>query len=174
MQVFPMDAADVAKTIQLIIAPVVLITACAIIQGSILNRFTTVGQRMRSLARERLELLHADKLEEAFYLERLQEIDRQIPLLKLRHRLVQKSALLTYSAIAIFLISMFSIALSVASRSHGTATLSLICFLLGTCLLLVGVIFAAQEIWMSHRAICYEVNRIASLTKEDINLGGWA
>jgi Protein of unknown function (DUF2721) len=169
-----MDAADVAKTIQLIIAPVVLITACAIIQGSILNRFITVGQRMRSLAHERLELLQADKLEEAFYLERLQEIDQQIPFLKLRHQLVQKSALLTYSAIAIFLISMFAIALSVASRSHEIATLALICFLFGTCLLLVGVIFAAQEIWMSHRAICYEVNRITSLTKKDINLGGWA
>ena len=41
-----MSAADVAQTIQLIIAPVVLITAYAIIQGGILGRFMYVGQRM--------------------------------------------------------------------------------------------------------------------------------
>lgn len=160
-----MNAADVAKTIQLIIAPVVLITACAIIQGSVLGRFMHVGQRMRSLANERLELLHTGKMEDAFSLERLQEIDLQIPLLKQRHRLLQKAVLIIYSAISIFLISMFAIALSVASNLGEAATLALMLFLLGTCLLLNGVIFAGQEIRMSHHAICYEVDRIISLSK---------
>jgi hypothetical protein len=160
-----MNAADVAQTIQLIIAPVVLITACAIIQGSILGRFMYVGQRLRSLANERLDLLHTGKMEDAFFLERVQEIDRQIPLLKHRHRLLQRALLLTYSAITVFLISMFAIALSVASNAGIIAVSALICFLLGTCLLLVGVIFAGQEIRMSHRAICYEVDRITALKK---------
>lgn len=160
-----MSAVDVAQTIQLIIAPVVLITACAIIQGTILGRFMYVGQRIRSLVHERLELLHSGKMGDAFSLERLQEIDRQIPLLKQRHRLLQKSVLLIYSAISIFLLSMFAIALSVASSLGVIATLALMCFLLGTCLLLTGVIFAGQEIRMSHQALCYEVNRISSLDK---------
>lgn len=160
-----MNAADVAKTIQLIIAPVVLITACAIIQGSVLGRFMYVGQRMRSLANERLELLHTGKMEDAFTLERLEEIDRQIPLLRQRHQLLQKAILLIYGAILIFLITMFVIALSVASDMRGVATTALICFLMGTCLLLVGVIFAGQEIRMSHQAICYEVARITSLSQ---------
>lgn len=160
-----MNAADVAQTIQLIIAPVVLITACAIIQGGILGRFVYVGQRMRSLANERLGLLHSGKIDDAFSLERLQEIDRQIPLLKQRHRLLQKGVLLIYNAISIFLFSMFAIALSVASNFGAVATLALMCFLLGTCLLLTGVIFAGQEIRMSHQAICYEVDRVTSLAK---------
>jgi hypothetical protein len=160
-----MSAADVAQTIQLIIAPVVLITACAIIQGSILGRFMYVGQRLRSLANERLELLHTGKTEEAFLLERLQEIDRQIPLLKKRHRLLQRALLLTYSTITVFLVSMFAIALSVALNVGGVAVSALICFLLGTCLLLIGVILAGQEIRMSHQAICYEVDRITSLKR---------
>lgn len=160
-----MSAADVAQTIQLIIAPVVLITACAIIQGGILGRFMYVGQRMRALASERLELLHTGKTEDAFSLERLQEIDRQIPLLKQRHRLLQNAVLLIYSAILVFLISMFAIALSVALDSSEVAAAVLLCFLLGTCLLLIGVIFAGQEIRMSHKAICYEVNRITSLSQ---------
>lgn len=160
-----MSAADVAKTIQLIIAPVVLITACAIIQGGVLGRFMYVGQRMRSLANERLELLHTGKMENAFSLERLQEIDRQIPLLKQRHRLLQKAVLLIYSAVSVFLVTMFVIALSVASNAGGVAAITLLCFLLGTCLLLVGVIFAGQEIRMSHHAICYEIDRISSLSR---------
>lgn len=160
-----MSAADVAQTIQLIIAPVVLVTACAIIQGGVLGRFMYVGQRMRSLANERLELLHTGKMEDAFSLERLQEIDRQIPLLKRRHRLLQKTVLLIYSAITILLISMFAIALSVALDSGEAATLALMCFLLGTCLLLTSVVCAGQEARMSHQAICYEVDRITSLSK---------
>lgn len=159
-----MSAADVAQTIQLIIAPVVLITACAIIQGGILGRFMYVGQRMRLLANERLDLLHAGKLEDAFSLE-LQEIDRQIPLLKYRHRLLQRGVLLTYFAISIFLVSMFAIALSVASNLGEIASLALIFFLLATFLLLGGVVYASQEIRMSHKAICYEVDRVTSLSK---------
>jgi hypothetical protein len=158
-----MSAVDVAQTIQLIIAPVVLITACAIIQGSTLGRFMYVGQRIRSFVHERLELLHSGKKGDAFSLERLQEIDRQLPLLKQRHRLLQKSVLLIYNAIAIFLLSMFAIALSVASNLSVIATLALLCFLLGTCLLLTGVVFMGQEIRMSHQALCYEVNRVAAL-----------
>ncbi|HEY9641233.1 MAG TPA: DUF2721 domain-containing protein [Coleofasciculaceae cyanobacterium] len=160
-----MSAADVAQTIQLIIAPVVLITACAIIQGGVLGRFMYVGQRLRSLVTERLELLHSGKMEDAFSLERLQEIDYQIPFLKHRHRLLQRSVLAIYTAVSIFIFSMFAIALSVASNLSGSATLALMCFLLGTCLLLSGVVFAAQEIRLSHQAICYEVNRIATLNK---------
>lgn len=158
-----MNAADVAQTIQLIIAPVVLITACAIIQGRVLGRFVYVGQRLRSLANERLELLHKGKMEDAFSLERLQEIDRQIPLLKQRHRLLQRSVLLIYAAIIIFLITMFVIALSVALDAGSIAALALSCFLLGTSLLLIDVILAGQEIRMSHRAMCYEIDRISSL-----------
>ncbi|NJO80186.1 MAG: DUF2721 domain-containing protein [Cyanobacteria bacterium RM1_2_2] len=160
-----MNAANVAQTIQLIIGPVVLITACAIIQGGILGRFLYIGQRLRSLANERLGILHTGNMEDAFSLERLQEIDRQLPLLKYRHRLLQRAVLLTYGAISVFLGSMFAIALSVASNAGGIASLALLCFLLGTCLLLISVLFAGQEIRMSHQAICYEVNRIASLDK---------
>lgn len=160
-----MNITDVIQTIQFIIAPVVLVTACAIIQGGILGRFMYVGQRIRSLASERLELLHRGNMNDGFTIERMQEIDRQIPLLKQRHRLLQKAVLIIYSAISVFLLSMFVIAISVASKLHLVAMLALFCFLVGTWLLLCSVIVAGQEVRMSHHAICYEVNRIASLDK---------
>lgn len=158
-----MSAVDVTKTIQLIIAPVVLITACALIQSAILVRYAAIGQYMRSLALERLQLLRSNKTSDLFYLERLQEIDRQIPLLTKRHRLLQKIVLIIYSSISIFLINMFAIAFTVAISSDAAATLVLILFLLGTGVLLTGVFLTTLEIHMSHRAICYEVARIAML-----------
>jgi hypothetical protein len=158
-----MSATDVAKTIQLIIAPVVLITACALIQNAILIRYASIGQYMRSLALERLQLLRTSKVTDLFYLERLQEIDRQIPLLTRRHRLLQTVIIVIYSSVSIFLMNMFAIALTVAIGSDTSATFALLLFLVGTGVLLVGVFLATLEIHMSHRAICYEVGRIAML-----------
>jgi len=163
-----MSAADVAKTIQLIIAPVVLITACALLQNAVLGRYSSIGQEMRSLAHERLELLRSNA-GDLFHQERLQEIYRQIPLLTHRHCLLQNSALIIYSAVSLFLINMFAIALAVSLNSPEVATLTLSLFLMGTGVLLTGVIFIALEIRISHRAICYEVRRIASLSQESVN-----
>jgi alanine-alpha-ketoisovalerate/valine-pyruvate aminotransferase len=158
-----MNAADVAKTIQLIIAPVVLITACALIQNAILMRYAAVGQYMRSLALERLQLLRSNKTTDPFYLERFQEIDRQIPLLIQCHRLLQKNVLLIYGSISIFLMNMFAIALTVALGSDAASTFALMLFLLGTGVLLSSVFLTTLEIRMSHQAICYEVSRITML-----------
>ncbi len=158
-----MSAENVGRTIQLIIAPVVLITACALIQNAVLLRYAGVGQYMRSIALERLQLLRSEDVKDKYYLERLQEIDRQIPLLTRRHQLVQKTVMVIYGAMITFLSNMFAIALAVALNATGVATFALILFLLGTALLLLGVCLTALEIRMSHHAICYEVGRIASL-----------
>ena len=158
-----MSATDVAQTIQLIIAPVVLITACALIQNAILGRYAAIGQYMRSLTLERLQLLRSDEAKDLYYQERMQEIDRQIPLLARRHRLLQNTVLVVYGAISIFLINMFAIAFTVVIGSDVAATFALLLFLLGTGVLLLGVFLTSAEVQMSHRAICYEVGRIAML-----------
>lgn len=158
-----MSATGVAQTIQLIIAPVVLITACALIQNAILGRYAAIGQDMRSLTLERLQLLRSDEAKDLYYQERMQEIDRQIPLLTRRHRLLQNTVLVVYGSISIFLINMFAIALTVAIGSDAAATFALLLFLLGTGVLLLGVFLTTIEVQMSHRAICYEVGRIGML-----------
>jgi hypothetical protein len=158
-----MSAMDIAQTIQLIIAPVVLITACMLFQNGVLARYASIGQRIRSLSHERFELLRAGKTDNMFNVERLQVIDRQLPLLTHRHRLIQRSALLAYGAIAIFILTMFVIALSVALRAGVIGTIALILFLIGTGILLVGIFFIGLEIRMSHRAICYEVHQVTLL-----------
>ncbi|NJL84851.1 MAG: DUF2721 domain-containing protein [Leptolyngbyaceae cyanobacterium SM1_1_3] len=157
-----MNAADIAKTIQLIIAPVVLITACMLFQNGVLVRYATIGQRIRSLAHERYELLRSGKTDNAFSLERLQTIDRQLPLLTHRHRLIQKSALSAYSAIAVFILTMFVIALAVTLNASIIGTAALILFLAGTGILLISIFYISLEVRISHRAICYEVHQITA------------
>ena len=158
-----MSAVDIAQTIQLIIAPVVLITACMLFQNGILVRYSSIGQRIRLLAHERLELLKSGKSDDIFKIERIQAIDHQLPLLTRRHRLIQKAVLLAYSASAIFISTMFAIALSVAFNAAIVGTIALVSFLAGTGVWLIGIFFTAQEIQISHRALCYDVHQITSL-----------
>ncbi|GAB4371600.1 MAG: hypothetical protein Kow00121_13230 [Elainellaceae cyanobacterium] len=158
-----MSAVDIAQTIQLIIAPVVLITACMLFQNGILVRYATIGQRIRTFTHERFELLHSESLNDAISIKRIQAIDRQLPILTHRHRLIQKAALLAYSAVAVFILTMFTIALSVAFKAIVIGTITLMLFLAGTGLLLIGIFLAALEIRISHQALCYEVHQITSL-----------
>ena len=80
-----MSPEAIGRTIQLILAPVVMFSACSVFVGGVLNHYTSVGDRIRALTRERLELLRAGK--STLGLERLDEIDTQLPeLLHKRHR----------------------------------------------------------------------------------------
>jgi hypothetical protein len=49
----------VAQSIQTIIAPTVMVSVCTLIQNGVLGRYSTIGNRMRSLVRERADFLAA-------------------------------------------------------------------------------------------------------------------
>lgn len=159
-----MSAQAVAETIQLIIAPTVLLTVCALIQNGVLGRFMALGSRIRSLDQERLKVLHSESLH-SLQLETLKTIDYQIPVLIRRHKLLQDTVLIIYSSMIMLLVCMFAIALSVALTSGSLARLALVLFLLSAATLLIGLCLAAQEVRISHHAICYEIHRISTLEK---------
>lgn len=164
-----MSAQTVATVIQMIIAPVVMVTACAIIISGLLSRYSAINDRMRLMARERLDLLLAHKPEldtaptHAYTVERLHQIDRQLPDLLRRHRLVRDAVLAVYCAIIVFIVCMFVIAIADALASAWLALGALVLFLLGTAALLVGVVLTAIEVRVSHLAIRFEVERVLSL-----------
>lgn len=167
-----MSPETVARTIQLIIAPVVMVTACALLVGGILSRYATVNDRLRLLAHERLELLRAMGGEitirastGGFTVERLQEIDTQLPDLLRRHKLLHDAALTVYGAILVYMTCMFVIALAVVTGSAQIATGVLLLFLAGTGVLFMGVVLTAMEVRTSERAIRYEVQRVSNLGK---------
>jgi len=164
-----MSAELVTRTIQFIIAPVVMVSACAILLGGLLGHYAAINDRLRALVRERLDLLRAAGVKttavDAITIERLEEIDAQVPDLLRRHKLVHDAVLANYSAVLLFVVSMFVIALAVASGSAWLATAVLILFLLGTAVLLLGIALTALEVRNSHHAIQYEVKRVLALNK---------
>ncbi len=145
----------VARTIQLILAPVVVVTACAIAVGGFRGHYAVISERVWGLTRERLELLRGDTLRPSapdHTQARLADIDARLPPLLRRLRLMHDAVLFTYSGMAVLIVNMFVIALAVETRSSLAATLALGSFLLGVTGLLVGVILAILEVRASHTA----------------------
>ena len=74
-----MTAESIVKIIQLILAPAVMVTTCAILLGGMQGHYAAVNDRLRAMARERLDLLLGlgqSSNPEAFVSERLEQIDR--------------------------------------------------------------------------------------------------
>lgn len=164
-----MDIETVTRTIQLILAPVVMVTACAILLTGLLSRYAAINDRLRVMARERFDLLAANRASQpadSLVAERLEEIDAQLPMLLRHHKLAHDSVLFVYYAVAAYIADMFVIAALVAASAVWASAVVLLLFLAGTGLLLVGVLLTAREVRTSHLALHYEVERVARLGQE--------
>lgn len=168
---YAMDAEMVARTIQLILAPVVMVSACAILATGLLARYAVINDRLRALARERLDLIRtAEKNMDnpkpllAADRERLTEIDHQLPDLLRRHKLAHDSVLTLYLAVLAFIANMIVIAAAVLTGAEWVTTLILIVFLIGVGLLALAILFTLREVRTSHHAVQYEVQRVRSFS----------
>lgn len=164
-----MQLETIARTIQLILAPVVMVSACAILLNGLLTRYASINDRLRTLARERLDLLRrkhiADigKADKELNQERLTEIDYQLPLIMRHHRLTHDAVLAVYVASAVFIADMFVIALAAFNYVDWIGVLVLALFLCGTASLFIGVLLTGIEVRTSHHAVHYEVRRVLGL-----------
>lgn len=156
----------VTRTIQLILAPVLIITACAITVDGFLGRYAAISHRLRALTRERLELLRegsARAYTHPYTAERLFEINAQLPDLLRRLKLMHDAVLYAYGGVAVLVLNMFVIALAVVTGTRGAATLALGSFLLGTMGLLSSVLLAIAEVRTSHLAVSNEAKRVLAI-----------
>jgi hypothetical protein len=156
--------------VQAMVAPVVLITTAAILSGALLTMYGSVNDRMRAMDHERLEILTGagGTLLAAAGVppggrERLAQIDTQLPMLLLRHRLLHNAVLLIYVAVGVLVLSVIAIGVAVTGHSGAAGTTALVLVLAGTVVLLGGLLFAARSIRISMNAIDYEVQRTLSL-----------
>jgi len=81
-------AEAVARTIQLILAPVVMISSAAVILNGLLAHYGEVNARVPAMNRERFDLAHllaSGSADQHLVDERLAEIDHQVPDLLERH-----------------------------------------------------------------------------------------
>ena len=158
------------QAIQAMVAPVVLITATAILSGGIQSVYASVNDRMRAMTRERLQLLSpsggpigaAADLGPAEQ-ERLAQIDTQLPMLLRRHRLLRDCVLILYLGAAILVVSVVVLGAAVTVGSEGVGVAALCLVLVGTSAALGGLVLAARSILVSQDAIDYEVGRTLGL-----------
>ncbi len=159
-----MNAEMVARIIQTIIAPVVMISACAITLTGLLSHYAAINDRLRRMGRERLDLLRV-RAADTIGRERLAEVDAQLPELLRRLKMMRNAVLSIYSSILLLIVDMLVIALAAVTEMVWLSTLVMVVFLLGMAALLIGVLITAVEIRSSHRAIQYEVQHVLSLGK---------
>ena len=150
-----------AQAIQTILAPAVMISACGLLLLSLQNKYGRINDRMRLLARERVDLIlrRGDPLADT----RLALIDRQLPELKLRLRRQHDAVLYLFWAVAVFVGDSLIIGLSLFLADDLVHFLALIIFLAGMALVFIAALFAASEISISTRAVMYETDEIMKL-----------
>jgi Protein of unknown function (DUF2721) len=158
------------RAIEAMVAPVVLITAAAVLSGGVLTVFGSVNDRMRAMTAERLALLIGSdgRLWSSVDLppgtrERISQIDKQLPMLLRRHHFLRVAAQSIYFGIATLVASVIMLAIAVPASSEVFGYSSLALVLAGTVALLVGCLFAARSIMISQDAVDYEVNRSLTL-----------
>ncbi len=156
-----MSIETIVRTINLILAPVVMITSCVLFLNGLLARYETVSSRMRSMHRERLELLQTTDTStqhtESLRTQRIGEIETQLPSMLLRHKMIRNAVLTINAAILIFIASMFIIAAATITNSPTAAIVALCSFLTGTGALLIGVMITAAELYRSQHEVAYEI-----------------
>src|ERR671933_456290 len=144
-----MSPEEIGRTIQLILAPVVMFSACSIFVGGVLGHYTSLSDRIRALTRERLD-----------------EIDGQLPELLQRHRLVHHAVLAVYAAIGILVLTMCVIALTAAVTAAWVGPLVFGVFLAAVLTMLAGVALVTVEIRSSRRSLVFEARRVAGLSAD--------
>ena len=166
-----MDPEMVARTIQLIIAPAVMVTSCCIFGAGLLGHYSTIGERLRVTVRERVDLIReteAESMSRLILRERLEDIDYQIPHLLRHHLLVRTSLAGILIAMVFYILDMFVIAFSVISNQSALYSAILLVFMLGVASQFVGVICAVFDAFMSHRIYAYETRHAMLLEKSTV------
>lgn len=153
-----MNHETLVKTINLIIAPVVMITTCGIILNGIIARYTWLSDRIRSIHEEQLSLLELDLTQHQAKAEKLHHLNHLLPNLLKHHHQVHHVLVLVYLAILVFMLDMLVIAFAIANNSEWLQQIVVIVFLLGISVLLLGMALIADELRSSHQLIQLEVH----------------
>ena len=156
---------SISRTIQLIIAPAVMVSACCLLVGGLSTRTNTINDRLRALNRERLDLIR-NFANLALSAERLAEIDYQLPDVRRRLLVSNRALLAAYSAIFIFVGDLLLIALAALTGSVLIAIIALAVFLTATATLGLAALFTIQEVRSSVHSVLFEVDRVSGLVVE--------
>jgi hypothetical protein len=148
----PMELTTVT-IIQSMLAPGIMISACALLLLGVGNRFSAVVNRIRLLDDEKRRIL-AVALSETIRDDersRLSSIRNQTRKLQFRLRMVRNAVFSYTAAMGFFIVASLSIGLQFFSRGNNAALWAFFFFLAGKLSVLAGIIYAAVEIFRGYQ-----------------------
>ncbi len=135
-----MTSGTIVEAISLILAPVVMITSCAILQNGLISHYSAISNHLRSVNQEILSFAELDLSNNPSKVAHLHDLEHLLlPDLFHRNHIVHDVLGWVYAAILVLLVDMFVIAIAIATGINWLAQAVLIIFLVG-----VGICFGAS------------------------------
>jgi len=138
------------------LAPGIMISACGLLLLGMNNKYSLVINRIRTLNYEFRELNNNKARRDC--------ILTQLPLLIKRMRLIKNAVWLYTIAIALFLFAIFCIGMCLLEQNLIIYQIpAVILFVIALVAVLIGVLFAAQEVLLGYKILKIETRNILSL-----------
>lgn len=151
--------------IELLLAPAVLVPACALLAMSASARLSSILARVRDLHQRRLDAYVAVPLDDERALQvreiRLDGLEVQSHQLIRRAALARASLILTYLSVAFLLLSSGSLGLAIVW--HPAEYVAITLFIVGLIVVLAAVVVAILDVRGALRWVRYEHQRVGSL-----------
>lgn len=150
---------DSVRLIETMLAPGIMISACGLLLLGIHNKYGIVVNRIRVLEEEKRNLIPGfiEKTLNIYQSKRLESIESQIIRFEYRVKLIRNVVFFYTLSVALFVMSSLSIGLNHLLKVDWLNPLSLIFFLTGMLCVLIGIIFAAHEVWKGYEIVRIEV-----------------
>ena len=157
------------QAIQAILAPAIMVSACGLLLLGLLNRYTVIMSRIRSLSEERRRLLRATTPPaEAQPVEvtRLASVLRQLEDLVDRVRLLRNAVMCQVAAVGCFVFTSLLLGLRVSGPEWAAVIHPLPVFVIGMGVLFAGVVFEGTDVVRAYRTIRLEVGDLPVVRPE--------
>ncbi len=148
------------KTIQLMLAPAVMISACGLLLLGINNKYSSITNRLRILNEEKRRhhnKLNSDTELDYFETTRLQSISRQLDDLLCRLKLVRNVILFYVFGIFLFIFTSLLIGIDIFLSTKITDYFALTTFILGLISVGIGLVYSLTETLKGYKIIEVEI-----------------
>lgn len=134
------------------LAPGIMISACGLLLLGMNNKYSLVVSRIRQLNTEYRGLSESES-------DRKASIEKQIPMLSHRVKLIKNTVWLYTSGVALFILSILSIGVNfLIDSAEFSSTLSIIFFIMAILTVLIGVFHAANEVRLGYKIVSIETH----------------
>ena len=150
---------EALQSIQAILAPALLISACGLLLLGLNNRYTTVVSRIRTLNDEKRRRLADPVAIDREYIDalRFESVMRQIPSMFVRASRLRYALICLWIGIVCYLLTSLCLGVSVL-LSVNLAIAAVWIFMIGILSASAGVVFALLDIALAHKVLKLEID----------------